>query len=211
MEDLSEKAIIENCPHCDPQSQAFKFLLKETNNFRVVCDAHPLCEGHILIIPKLHLSSIAQYDDVTYQEFKPLYDQVASFVKETYGPVASFEHGKFGQTVFHSHVHFLPFKGNLDDILPEGEIRTSEIVNLEELKSAYQRDDGYLFVSIRDRKWTVDTALAAPRFFRDRFANAIGKPERAAWKEVHINEEIMAEVSIENENAQRKWKSYFRQ
>ena len=42
-------------PHCDRNGFAFSHPLEETDSFLVVCDVHPLMEGHILIIPKEHL------------------------------------------------------------------------------------------------------------------------------------------------------------
>ena len=62
-----------DCPHCNKDSPALKNLLKETENFRVVCDIHPLTEGHILIISKKHLSCVGDYPENIYQEFISLY------------------------------------------------------------------------------------------------------------------------------------------
>lgn len=111
MDYLLEQDIREHCPHCDPASQAFLDALEETANFRVVCDHHPLVEGHILIIPKQHLSSAGEYPGPVFQEFLSLYGKTSEFIRQNYGTVSGFEHGKIGQTVFHSHVHLLPFDG----------------------------------------------------------------------------------------------------
>lgn len=208
MEDLSEENIRKNCPHCDSSSQAFEYPLLETENFRIVCDANSIVEGHILIIPKDHLSCIGEYPKSTFNEFLNIYKKLSDFLLKEYGSVSSFEHGKFGQTVFHSHIHFLPFKGDSLDIIPEGKESVSEISDLSQLKKIYKKDGGYLFFSLANRLFVVDPKLKASRFFRDRFAKALGKPDRGNWKEIRQNQKAMNESRIMNKATQRRWKKY---
>jgi diadenosine tetraphosphate (Ap4A) HIT family hydrolase len=207
VEDLSEQAIKTNCPHCDPKSQAFKYPLEDTGNFYIVCDAHPLVEGHILIIPKQHVSCIGEYPENLFKELLKLNEKVSQFLKKEYGSVSSFEHGIFGQTVFHSHAHYLPFDGKPTDIIPENKL--SVISGLSELKNLLEGNGGYLFFSLRDDLMSVDISIATSRFFRDRFATALGKPERGNWKMMHTNQELMKETGKDNNNTQAKWKSFF--
>lgn len=174
----------------------------------MVCDANPITEGHILIIPKDHLSCIGEYSEKTYKEFINLYDRLSNFLIKTYGSVSSFEHGNFGQTVFHSHVHLLPFKERPTDIVTEGEKNLFKIYNLSELKNIYKKDGGYLFFSIGDQLWIVNKALAIPRFFRDRFAKVLGRFDRGNWKEIRGNKKLMEESKIMNEETQKKWKLF---
>src|SRR3989338_2433829 len=108
------------CHHCGADSPAFAHLLEETEHFRVICDIHPLCEGHILIVPKEHISCIGACDDAHRKEFLPLYNRCKTFVHDTYGSVSTFEHGIVGQTVFHAHVHLLPYADTPGKIVPEG-------------------------------------------------------------------------------------------
>lgn len=56
--------------------------------------------------------------------------------------------------------------------------------------------------------WVVDTGLGAPRFFRDRFAAALGKPERGNWKNIHTDEKIMATTHQENLRCIELWKNF---
>lgn len=206
MEDLSEKSIRENCPHCHKDSQAFRHPLEETENFWIVADSHPLVAGHILIIPKEHISCIGEYSEVLLSEFKAVYQKVQHFVKERYGSVSTFEHGKIGQTVFHSHIHVLPFTGTVNDIVPEGQEALEEVNDISELKNIFQTEQKYLFFSIGERMWVVDTMFGKPRFFRDRFASALQNPERADWKAMHLSSRLMATADAENEELKQRWK-----
>jgi diadenosine tetraphosphate (Ap4A) HIT family hydrolase len=202
---LSEQYIREHCHHCDRTSQAFIDYIDETENFYIVCDHHPLVEGHILLIPKEHLSCIGEFSEELFEEFQFLYNKVFKFVQHYYGEVSTFEHGKIGQTVFHSHIHLLPFSGNPEQIVPEGIENLKEFNDLKQLKEVFEADQKYLFFSIGNKLWLVDTKLGAPRFFRDRFAKALGNNDRGDWKSMHNNEKLMEKSEIENTRCIELW------
>lgn len=205
MEDFSEEAIRKNCPHCDKNSAAFEFHLEETDNFSIVCDANPIIEGHILIIPNQHISCIAAYSEELFTEFLKLDIRVSRFILGEYGSISSFEHGVFGQTVFHSHVHYLPFSGKTTEIIPE-KGRVTKVQNLEDLKRFFKKDGGYLYFSIGNERWVVNPSIAAPRFFRDRFAKTLGRPERGDWKAMRTDQKLMKEAEKETLKTQARWK-----
>lgn len=207
-DELSEEYIRKHCPHCDHKSEAYKYLLEETESFYIVCDVHPITKGHILIIPKQHLSCIGEYPDNTYKELENLYQKVSDFLSQEYGSVSSFEHGKLSQTVFHSHVHFIPFKGTSSDIVPE-ENKLNRIDSLSKIKPIFKKHGGYLFFSIGNDKWMVDTTLAAPRFFRDRYALALKKPYRGNWKKMHLQENGSTKAELEAQSTQQCWKKHY--
>lgn len=197
-----------DCPHCNVDSFALKRRLKTTDNFYVVCDVHPLTEGHILIIPKNHLSCIGEYPGKILMEFQELYDSVLMFLKTNYGSAASFEHGIIGQTVFHSHIHLLPFTGKTEDIVPEGSNRIKPLHSLFDLNEIFEKEKGYLFFSIQDKMYVVDRILGAPRFFRDRFAKALGEVERGNWKTMKDKKNLMEKAEVEIESLISKWNSF---
>jgi diadenosine tetraphosphate (Ap4A) HIT family hydrolase len=205
-ENLSETYIRDHCPHCDPATDAFTDLLEETKYFRIVCDYHSIIEGHILIIPKRHLSCVGEYPKELSEEFIGHYETVSAFVKKNYGSVSTFEHGKIGQTVFHSHVHLLPYKGDPLTIVPEGKIHLVALPSFVELQRLYEHYGRYLFFSIGDLAWVADPSLAAPRFFRDRFASTLGRPERGNWKNMHIDTQLMDSARKDNEKVKALWK-----
>lgn len=202
---LSEEYIRAHCPHCDAASDAFTHLLEETTHFRIVCDFHPIVEGHILIIPRQHLSCIGDYSGDVFEEFIDCYEHVTTFLREHYGSVSTFEHGKTGQTVFHSHVHFLPYAGDPTTIVPEGRDRLVALPSFADLQRLYAHYGRYLFFAIGDLAWVVDPSLSAPRFFRDRFASALGRPERGNWKTMHGDAQLMLMARQENARTQALW------
>ncbi|OGG04774.1 hypothetical protein A2Z33_05680 [Candidatus Gottesmanbacteria bacterium RBG_16_52_11] len=184
----------DNCQHCDFRSVALEYPLSETDGFRVVCDVHPITAGHILIIPKEHISCLGAYPDQLYREFLTLYRKFTSFILQAYGSVSTFEHGKTGQTVFHSHIHVFPFTGPETEIIPEGKAYFKEITDIDGIRLFYRSLGAYLFFSIGDRKWLADISLGYPGFFRDRFARALKHPEKGNWKEMQKNKPLMTEA-----------------
>jgi diadenosine tetraphosphate (Ap4A) HIT family hydrolase len=193
------------CPHCDPASFALKKVLQETKNFYIVCDVHPLIEGHILIIPKKHLSCIGELPEKLFQEFVRLYDKVAKFLLDNYGLVSSFEHGKIGQTVFHAHMHFLPYDGRPENIIPENKFRA--IQKLSDPRTIFAQNKEYLFFSIGKNLWVVEPTVVSPGFFRQRFAQALKRAERGDWRKWRYHKIISRQANIEIKNLADHWKA----
>lgn len=204
---INASSYAEDCPHCNPQSFALKHLLLDSSHFRVVCDVHPLTEGHILIIPKEHIPCIGACFEATFRELEKLYDKVVDFQKVTYGKHVIFEHGVVGQTVLHAHVHFLPFPGELQDIVPEKD-NTRPLSSLGELQNIYRRDGKYLFLSVNDKLFTVDSEIGKPGFFRNRIAEALGVPARGDWKRAREDEKINNDFATDIAKLKEKWAKY---
>jgi len=160
-----------NCAHC-PDGIGLKHPLYNDDLFWVVCDVHPLTEGHILIIPKAHISTMGSLSDEAFEKYTELYEKVKLFIKTCYGEVGIFEHGVIGQTVFHAHTHFLPFNFNTNKIIPD-EKALSKISSLDEMKNEFIQKQKYLFFENKNQKWLVNTSLGYPRFFRDIFQTRI--------------------------------------
>ena len=199
--------IKKGCPHCDVDSFALKYPLSETDNFRIVCDVHPLIEGHILIIPKNHLSCVGEFSLESFEEFARLYEDFKSFLRQTYGKFSAFEHGRTGQTVFHSHIHLLPAELSAKDIVPEKGM-LKNLSSLESLREMFATEGNYLFFETKNNLWLADTKISTPGFFRIRFADAVGKPDRGDWKKARVNTKIMKAFEVDIKNLQGKWRSY---
>lgn len=195
------------CAHCKG-GIGLEYPLYEDDKFYIVCDAHPLIEGHILIIPKEHISCMGALDNGDFKQYRALYERVLNFIQEKYGGAGIFEHGITGQTVFHAHTHFLPFDKSIEEIVPE-ENSVRPIPDLDELKTEFLNKGRYLFVALNDEKWLVDTKIGYPRFFRDRFANLLNATERGNWKETRDNAKLMETFAAEIQNLKNNWAEFF--
>jgi diadenosine tetraphosphate (Ap4A) HIT family hydrolase len=200
-----EEEIRAHCPHCDTTCWVFDYLLTNSSHFHVLCDVHPLLEGHLLIIPKRHTSCAGEYTAEEWKDFKNVYRETSNWVRRKFGSIATFEHGKIGQTVFHSHIHILPFQGNEGQIIPEGMDKCRSLQRVNDLVDVFQQEGQYLYFSIEQRQWVVDTSIGVPRFFRDRFAKALGCPQRGDWKATLKNPQLMSIGKEENERCRDKF------
>ncbi len=193
-----------DCLHC-PGSYALSHPLFDDDKFWIICDIHPITEGHILIIPKDHISCMGALDDETFERYKELYSRVKGFVKKEYGSVAIFEHGIIGQTVFHAHTHFFPFKGKTNEIIEDSSI-LRKIESLDSVKTEFISAGKYLFFENNDEMFLVDTIVGYPRFFRDIFAKLLGAESRGNWKTTEKSEELMKTFDKEISSLEKKWK-----
>src|SRR5215813_12680941 len=98
----------------DPQDCAFcrrevlTGLLAETEHFYLLADNAPLVEGHALLIPRDHYACYGALPAAWDDEALALKERVARFERERYRPAIYFEHGVFGQSVYHAHLHAVP-------------------------------------------------------------------------------------------------------
>ena len=96
-----------DCPFCE--RQAVEIILTETPHFYVLADHAPLVPGHTLIIPHAHYACYGDAPAALEAEFLALKRRMRRFLTATYGVPSFFEHGVFRQTVYHAHLHALPF------------------------------------------------------------------------------------------------------
>jgi diadenosine tetraphosphate (Ap4A) HIT family hydrolase len=94
------------CVFCD--RAALEIVLAETEHFFVLADNAPLVEGHMLIVPRQHYACFGAVPSSLDEELLALKALVARFCAETYRPASFFEHGVFGQSVPHAHLHAVP-------------------------------------------------------------------------------------------------------
>jgi diadenosine tetraphosphate (Ap4A) HIT family hydrolase len=167
---------------------------------------HPLVRGHIEIIPRRHVFCVGALMADELEEFERLYQHVVEFLSRTYGSCAAFEHGITGQTVFHCHVHLLPFAGAIERIVPESQMRP--IFAFDEIVEEFKRSGKYLFVEVDGRRWLVDTSLGYPRIFRDRFAHALNAQRRADWRRTESDKELMVAFQEDMVDLEKKWKGF---
>src|SRR5262249_29841836 len=66
-------------------------------------------EGHLLLVPREHYACYGALPPQLEAEFLALKRRVAGFLGNVYHVPVFFEHGVFRQTVYHAHLHAIPF------------------------------------------------------------------------------------------------------
>jgi diadenosine tetraphosphate (Ap4A) HIT family hydrolase len=98
-----------------------------SNQFAVAtADAFPVSEGHALIIPKRHISSIFEATEEELAHIFKLVAQTRELLNEQFQPqglnIGINDGVAAGQTVMHLHIHLIPrYKGDQSD--PRGGVR----------------------------------------------------------------------------------------
>jgi diadenosine tetraphosphate (Ap4A) HIT family hydrolase len=95
------------CPFCTLRARPH--IMREYADFYVMADVAPLVEGHTLIIARPHLRCLGVMPRELDEQFLAIKGQVGRFLRRTYGVEPVFwEHGIFGQSVPHLHLHCIP-------------------------------------------------------------------------------------------------------
>ena len=104
-----------NCVFCD-RIKLEERLIHESEDFYVVATLGQITDGgYVLLIPKEHtlcMGALAPERAISMlglevEIYRALSSEYCRFCSEPY-PVTVFEHGIVGQTIKHTHLHFVP-------------------------------------------------------------------------------------------------------
>jgi diadenosine tetraphosphate (Ap4A) HIT family hydrolase len=102
------------CKIADGKIPSYKIY--EDENFIAFADAHPIVDGHTLVIPKKHYENIFDLSDELAGKINLVCKKVAILLKEKFGVNAVNIVNASGkaaqQSVFHIHYHIVPRKEN---------------------------------------------------------------------------------------------------
>jgi len=101
-----------------------KIIHKEIEHYIIyedeVCiafpDKHPINEGHVLLIPKLHEPDWWKLDDATTRHLTDVAKRLATIIDDVYTP-KKVSLGIYGFDVPHTHLHVVPMH-DTKDIVP---------------------------------------------------------------------------------------------
>ncbi len=110
-----------SCPFCEMKDYLF-----ENEDAFAIFDKYPVNKGHVLIIPKRHVSDYFETTDAERVAIENLLFICRDHLIKNFSPdgfnVGMNCGGAAGQTVFHAHVHLIPRNaGDMDD--PRGGVR----------------------------------------------------------------------------------------
>jgi len=112
-----------SCPFCSVSQDR---ILVESNNVVTFFDAFPVTQGHALVTPRRHVSSIYKLSAPEQAELWEIVGKVRALLMERF-QIDSVNIGvndglAAGQTIAHAHVHVIPRRpGDVPD--PRGGVR----------------------------------------------------------------------------------------
>ena len=115
------------CPFCEIAKNTSHNRIQHQNEYGLVIrDGFPVSEGHSLIIPKRHMASFFDLNEVERNALLTLLDQAKTALDKEFEPAAyniGINDGPAaGQTIAHLHIHLIPrYQGESKD--PRGGVR----------------------------------------------------------------------------------------
>lgn len=181
-----------DCVFCD-KSKFEERLVGETKDFWVIATLGQITDGgYLLLVPKRHVECLGA---MTSKEVKLLdklevktCDALVAEYSVSPSDMIIFEHGIVGQTIKHAHLHIVPanaiIANRISDDFPKSDV--SCILSFSDFrKNLYnKRREPYL---LWNDLWGMKVCWnppAPPQYLRIVVAEALGRPERANWKEM---------------------------
>ncbi len=160
----------------------------QDQHFVVVAALGQMVEGWLLIIPRIHCTSISTLPEQFQKVFSEITDRVRSKLQEIYGSVILFEHGSISQNgtagacIEHAHLHVVP--GNLDlQSSLSAAFELTPIPNMSTLWLSPPKQD-YLYYETDNKECLLiqpNNPLPC-QYFRRLVAEAIGCPDNWDWR-----------------------------
>jgi ATP adenylyltransferase len=163
--------------------------ISETVNFSVIPSLGSLVHGWLLLVPRLHVPSLAHLDLDVESELEDLFGWLSSLVADHWKPAVSFEHGPsgfgsdVGCTVDHAHLHLLP---NLPNWTIDQLVATAPDLEWSmgrSLVNSTMRGRDYLMVRAGSEIQFGSGAPIRSQHFRRFVAAEIGIPWRWDWRQ----------------------------
>jgi diadenosine tetraphosphate (Ap4A) HIT family hydrolase len=177
-------------PHADRE-------LLNDGVFRVLPTLGQLVEGHLLIVPSPHITSMGDLMPKESNHLEAVCDTVRQALREAYGQVLFFEHGirgagSGGCGIDHAHIHAVPVAadGILDILVREfGGCAIHRLANIQE---AVKPGSSYLFVEDSSASRYVFPVSELPsQYMRRVVAESMGKSDWD-WRKCGQEPELMA-------------------
>ena len=90
-----------------------RFILRESEHFYLRWDKFPVSPGHLLLIPKRHITLPSDLSETEWHELRLVIEEACSLLKTRDNQITGFNIGinigsDAGQTMPHLHVHVIP-------------------------------------------------------------------------------------------------------
>jgi len=184
----------EKCIFCNYDSIKEDILLK-SDNFFVKVGVGILAPGHVMIIPKEHISCLGELPKQLTKEFISLKDDVFSKIKSNFSEPIVYEHGMYSQSINHAHLHFVPSKNKfykLENLIENifKDLKSVQISDIFEIRDIFEREGSYIYLEENNNKCVFHTkGLPDKKYtFRKEFSRLTGLHGLIEWENLPENE-----------------------
>jgi len=170
-------------------------ILWESDNFFVKIGFGILGPGHVMIITKKHMSCFGELPEQFNKEFMLLKEEVFNKIKNNFSEPIVYEHGMYGQSVNHAHVHFVPNKSDFYKLENIGkkifnDIKSEQTNDFFQIRSIFQKEGSYFYLEEKSNKYIFHTkGLPENEYtFRKEFARLTGLGGLKDWRNMDEEE-----------------------
>lgn len=164
-------------------------IIWESKNFFVKVGVGVLAPGHVMLLPKKHIGCFAELPEKLVKEFVSVKNEVFNNVKSNFYEPIIYEHGVYGQSINHAHLHFVPIKNeyyNLKNIKENlfKSLKSTQIENIFQIRDVFKKEGSYFYLEENGRKWVIHTkGKPKGKFtFRKEFARLTGLYSLTKWQ-----------------------------
>jgi diadenosine tetraphosphate (Ap4A) HIT family hydrolase len=178
------------CVFCDPQPT---LTWGRTDNFRVLFDVAPLTAGHLIISSVEHHACSGEVPIQQFPELEAVRTAVKTRIREIWGSVTLYEHGRVGHCLtdgpehrlcHHYHLHCVPG----DHVEVSDQLRKrfqalslSDYTGIPELFAEYA-DYLYVETDAGEMWYLVVKGEIERHLLRTMVAQQLGHPQRGDWR-----------------------------
>lgn len=179
-------------------------IFAETDNFAALPSLSPLTAGHVLLVPNLHITSMAQIDKSLHREFNFFLRRLLTRLSKCFKPPLILEHGiakgkSGGCGINHAHLHLLPLSPVVTAKVKSTVFQKFifESTNMHQLLSGTDHHRSYLLFGLKPQQLSVSFRENVPsQYLRRIIANELGLPrwdwrEKFGWEDIKRTYEVL--------------------
>lgn len=157
-------------------------IIESSHSYNVIPSLGQLTEGHVLIVPKVHATALADMKDDQLRELDILYLEICRRLQKSYGAHIAFEHGTRGPNaggcgIVHAHLHVLPCSRALE-FPSDIPIRRIDEASFYALRACVSPYTSYLWFRDQEmRAFIAEVNYLPSQYLRKIVAKALGIPE----------------------------------
>jgi diadenosine tetraphosphate (Ap4A) HIT family hydrolase len=182
----------------------------ESNNFVAVPSLGQLVPGHMLLLPRRHVTSFGELGIEYRREALALYTNVRHMLSRRYSPVVSFEHGSCrdavsgGCGILHAHVHIVPLgsgHGRLPEPIGHGWRESRYDYWIDDAAALVQSGSGYLMWHALDERPHLEMVDDVPSQYLRHHAAGVLKATQWDWRTTGAQREFVTLVEESRQSA----------
>jgi diadenosine tetraphosphate (Ap4A) HIT family hydrolase len=182
------------------QNKPKERIVLSTANFRVVPSLGQIVEGHLLIVPAVHFTAIADVPRQMREELVGVCARVRRTLCKVYALPLLFEHGVRGKNsggcgVDHAHLHAVPFNcyaEPVEELIRNHSLRP--ISGIAEIHKEVAPNTSYLYYEQPNgRAWACETNFIPSQYLRRVVAESLGT-NSWNWKECGREQSLIRSI-----------------